>query len=367
MTAIGARRLFTGVDEFSPGELVTAGDRIVSVGPPGNAPPDLVVDTLVPGFVDVHNHGGGGFSFSDEPLVAADVHRRHGSTTIVASLVSQPIDVLEEQVRTLAPLVRDGVFGGIHLEGPWLAAEYKGAHPIDALRDPVLADVDQLLDAGAGTVRMVTLAPERAGAIDAIRHLSSRGVVAALGHSGADYLTACAAIDAGVTGATHLFNAMPTMHHRTPGPVLALLDDDRVWLELIIDGTHVSPALAAWVARTYPERTVLITDSMAAACCGDGHYQLGDLPVDVTSGVARVSGTDTIAGSTITLDAAVRNGVEAGISWRQAIRSATVLPARYLGFDDVGLLAAGKRADAVALSDVCTIERVLHRGTWVER
>lgn len=365
MTIIRARRLFTGAEEFTPGELEFVDDRIIGVGVPGNRRPDFQVDTLVPGFVDVHNHGGGGVNFSDNPVAAVAGHRRHGSTTIIASLVSQPIDVLETHVRKLAPFVTDGVLAGIHLEGPWLSPGYKGAHPEDALCDPTLVDVDRLLDAGQGTVRMVTLAPERPGAMAAIRRIVERGAVAALGHSAADFTTAREAIAAGVTGATHLFNAMPPMHHRTPGPVLALLDDERVWLELIVDGVHLDPALAAWVARTCPDRSVLITDAMAASCCGDGRYALGNLAVDVHDGVARVSGTDTIAGSTITLDAAVRNCVRAGVPWHQAIRSATILPARFVGLDDVGILAVGLRADAVVLTDMCTVERVLFRGEWV--
>ncbi|MEO8266308.1 MAG: N-acetylglucosamine-6-phosphate deacetylase [Ilumatobacteraceae bacterium] len=365
MTIIRARRLFTGAEEFTPGELEIVDDRVVSVGIPGRGRPDVEVDTLVPGFVDVHNHGGGGVNFSDDPLAAVAGHRQHGSTTIVASLVSQPIEVLESHLRTLAPFVADGVLGGIHLEGPWLSPDYKGAHAEAALCDPTLEDVDRLLDAGQGTVRMITLAPERPDAIAAIRRIVARGAVAALGHSGADFSTAHEAIAAGATGATHLFNAMPPMHHRSPGPVLALLDDERVWLELIVDGVHVDPSLAAWVARTYPERTVLITDAMAAACCGDGSYALGNLTVDVRHGIARVSGTDTIAGSTITLDAAIRNSVQAGIPWHQAIRSATVLPARFVGLSDVGMLTAGYRADAVALTDICTVQRVLYRGEWI--
>lgn len=366
MTVIRARRLFTGSGELVPGELVIDGDRIVSVGSPGDRAPDTDVDTLVPGFVDVHNHGGGGMSYSDGPATAVGVHRRHGSTTIVASLVSQPVDVLERQLRILAPLVADGTLGGIHLEGPWLSTEYKGAHSEAALCDPNMVDVDRLLDAAGGTVCMVTLAPERNGAIAAIHRLTARGVVVALGHSAADHATTVAAIDAGATGATHLFNAMPPMHHRSPGPVLALLEDDRVWLELILDGHHLDPALAAWVAQTYPERTVLITDAMAAANCGDGHYTLGDLPVEVQHGVARIRGTDTIAGSTLTLDAALRNSIHAGMPWQQAIRSATALPAQFVGLRDVGALAAGYRADAVALTEDHHVQRVLHRGKWLD-
>lgn len=362
---IHARRLFTGSEEYSPGEVVIDGDRIVSVGALSDRSPDVEVGTLVPGFVDVHNHGGGGASFGDDPLVAVAAHRRQGTTTMLASLVSQPIEVIEQHLHTLAPLVADGTLGGIHLEGPWLAPDYRGAHPEAALCDPTMSDIDRLLDAADGTVRMVTLAPERRGGFDAIDRLVSRGVVVALGHSGADYTTAAAAVGRGITGATHLFNAMPSIHHRSPGPVLALLEDARVWLEMIVDGHHLDPALAVWVATTYPDRLVLISDAMAAANCGDGHYTLGELAIDVHHGAARVSGTDTLAGSTLTLDLAIRNAVDAGVPWQQAVRSATTLPARFVGLDDVGALAVGSRADAVVLSDDFTVERVLHRGEWL--
>lgn len=369
MTRYRAAHLFTGHGWHSPGEVVVEGDRIVSAGPPSESDTGEVIDlgevTLAPGLVDVHNHGGGGVAFADDPGPAIELHRRAGTTSIVASLVSQSIDILEGQVQRLRPLVESGELAGIHLEGPWLSERYKGAHPAEQLRDPLEADVDRLLDAGAGAVKMVTLAVERAGAPETVRRLAARDVVVALGHSDCTFDQAREAIDAGVTGATHLFNAMPGLHHRTPGPILALLADRRVWSELIVDGVHVHLDLVAWVLGLH-DRMVLITDAMAAAGCADGHYRLGDLPVEVADGVARIAGTDTIAGSTLTLANAVRTAIRAGVRPEVALRSATSNPARYLRLADVGTLDQDSWADFVTFDADWKIRTVVRRGRPVE-
>lgn len=362
-----AERVFTGEVEHAPGEVVIDGDRIVRVGPVSTAVDAEIVDlgavTLVPGFVDVHSHGAAGVAFSEDPAKVLAFHRSHGTTSMIASLVTEPLATLHQQISDLAPLVHRGDLAGIHLEGPWLAAAYKGAHAEEYLRDPDPVDVSAALEVGEGTVRMVTLAAERTGGLESVALLRDRGIVAALGHTAADHATAVAAIDAGVTGATHLFNAMPPLHHRTPGPVLALMADPRVWLEVILDGVHLSPDLVAWLFEVCGDRIVLITDAMAATGCCDGAYRLGSLPVDVRDGIARIAGTDTIAGSTLTLDAALHHAVTAGVDWRAAVRSLTVLPAAYLGLDDVGLLRAGAWADLVALDDQWQVTGVWHRGT----
>ena len=353
-----------------PGWLELAGDRIVAcgAGAPPSAPDEILDGLVIPGYVDVHGHGGGGASFvtedADVARTAIAAHLAHGTTTQVASLVTGAIADLHRQVSTLAGLVESGELAGIHLEGPWLAMEYKGAHPPQLLRDPTPADVEDLLDAGRGTVKMATIAPERAGAMEAIALMVERGCLAAVGHTAADYETAAAAVDAGARGATHLFNAMPGLKHRAPGPVLALWHDPRVTLELVADGVHVRPELIAWVMATAPGRVALVTDAMAAAASSDGDYVLGELAVEVRGGIALLTGTNTIAGSTLTLDKAVRNVVAAGIPLVQAVRAATSVPADYLGLTDVGRLAPGKRADLVVLDDVLAVTRVLWRGAW---
>ena len=363
--SIRAARIHTGERVVPGGVLRVADGRVVAVEPHGSGDVDLGDWTLVPGFVDAHTHGGGGASFADDPDTVLAHQRAHGTTSTVASLVSQSLDALEAQVRALAPRVRAGDLAGIHLEGPWLAAGRRGAHPASQLRAPAPADVGRLLDAGGGAVVLATLAPELPGALEAIRLLVARGVVAAVGHTDADLDQVRAAIAAGATGATHLFNAMPPLHHRHPGPVLGLLADDRVWLELICDGVHLDPALAAYVIGRHPGRVVLVTDAMAAAGCADGSYTLGDLPVDVVGGVARIAGTDTIAGSTLTQDAALRLAVAAGVPWADAVPLLTLHPARYLALEGVGALVPGAWADAVALDSRLHPRAVLRHGTWI--
>ena len=310
-----------------------------------------------------------GFSFHVTTMYAGEELHMHYQNHLEAVLVLKgtgTIEDLERQVACLATLVDSGELAGIHLEGPWLALKYKGAHPPLLLADPDPAVVARLLAAGRGAVRMVTIAPERAGAIESIRLMAANGVVAAIGHTDADYDACQQAIEAGATGATHLFNAMAPLRHREPGPVLALWEDRRVYLELIMDGVHVRPELVAFVMSTEPDRVVLVTDAMAAAGAADGDYVLGELPVEVREGVARIAGTDTIAGSTLTLDRAVRNAVAAGVPLAQAVRAATALPADYLGLTDVGRIEAGMRADLVVLDETLAATRVLHRGTWLD-
>lgn len=363
------RILFADTEDPVAGYVHIDGDRIVSAGagePPKTADEHLS-GIVVPGYVDVHSHGGGGASFvTEDPASARRVlaaHRALGTTSMVASLVRGPMPQVARQVRVLADLVESGELAGIHLEGPWPTDAYRPQRD-GAFMDAEAGSLDDLVTAGRGAVRMVTIAPERPGAIEAIRGLTSRGVLAAIGHSAADYDTCREAIDAGVRGATHLFNAMVPQHHREPGPVLALWEDPRVVLELIMDGVHLRSELGAFVMRTAPGRVALVTDAIAAAAAPDGDYVLGAVDVHVRARIARVAGTDRIAGSTLTLDQAVRNAIDAGIPLQQAVRSATAVPADYLGLADVGRIAADKRADLVVLDDEYDVVQVMWRGVW---
>lgn len=381
---ITAGTIVTGREVLSGGWVRIDGDRIaeVGVGRPGLAPdpgldPDLDAGpdaVLVPGFVDMHVHGGGGGAFPEGTAAATraaiDLHRRHGTTTMMASLVSADPETLIERIAALADVVDSGQLAGIHLEGPWLSPHRGGAHDPDTLRDPDPAELDRVLDAGAGAIRMVTLAPERRGGIAAITRLIGAGVVVAVGHTDATYRQACDAIDAGATVGTHLFNAMRPIHHREPGPVIALLEDSRVIVELIVDGVHLHPALYRDVTRTVgPDRVALVTDAMAAAGMPDGAYELGSLAVSVVDGVATVSGTDTIAGSTATMDRVFRTAVTSSSHSRDrslltAVRQSSINPARALGLPEPGLFA-GAPADLVVLDGGLRVTGVLRRGRWV--
>ncbi len=352
-----------------PGWLATEGPRIRELGwGPAPGTPDLTAAILAPGFVDVHCHGGGGSAFDeatdDAIATALAAHRQRGTTSTVASLVTAGIDDLVDRVRVLAGWVEVGELAGIHLEGPWLAPAKKGAHDAALLLPPRAADVRALLEAGRGTIRQVTLAPELPGADEAIAVLRGAGVVVAIGHTMADAATTGAAIETGATGATHLFNAMPPLDHRAPGAVLALLADRRVTCELILDGVHVDASLAAWVLRQNPGRIALITDAMAAAGCADGPYLIGDLDVAVLGGVARLTSSGAIAGSTLFLADAVRLASAQGVPADLALAAATSVPARYLGLD-AGVLRVGGPADLVVLDEGLVVQKVCRRGGWL--
>ena len=366
---VTAARVHTGHELLSPGFVVVEGDRIVEVGvwseSRGAADLHLGDVTLAPGYVDVHNHGGGGASFTSDAELAAATHRSYGTTTVIASTVTQELGTLGHQVEGLRPYVEDGTVAGIHLEGPWLSELYHGAHPVPLLRDPDPGEVAGVVDAAGGTVRQVTLAVERPGGIGAVRVLAERGIVAAVGHSDATHPRVLEAIEAGATGATHLFNAMRPLRHRDPGPVVALMADERVWCEIVVDGVHIDPALVAYAFSVNPDRMVLITDAMAAAGAADGDYDLGDLSVEVRDGVARVAGTTTIAGSTLTMSAAVRNAVSYGVDPFVAVRAATLLPARYMGLEGCGELVPGAVANLVVLDDAYDVARVMWKGDWL--
>ncbi|HEY0904326.1 MAG TPA: N-acetylglucosamine-6-phosphate deacetylase [Marmoricola sp.] len=370
---VAAERIVTPARVLAPGWLLVDGDRVADVGagdPP--RPPDVALPdaTVVPGFVDVHAHGGGGASFDggdpDAVATAVRTHLAHGTTSMIASLVSADRPALVASVQRLADLTEDGVVAGIHLEGPWLSGRRAGAHDPAVLGDPTAAEVDSLVEAARGHLRMVTLAPERPGGLDAVRRLAAAGVSAAIGHTDATYDEARAALDAGATVGTHLFNAMPTLHHRAPGPVAALLESEDAFVELVADGVHVHPAALRLAAAAKPGRTVLITDAMAAAAAADGDYRLGRLVVEVRDGVARLAGSDTIAGSTLTMAAALRYAVHhVGLPLVDAVRAATASPAAMLRLAGVGALERGLRADAVVLDGGLEVRRVLHRGRWV--
>lgn len=360
-----------------PGWVLLDGTRIAAVGASTDAPPpagrtlDLAGRTLTPGFIDLHGHGGGGAAYDDGPAEIARalaVHRAHGTTRSVVSLVANPLETIVESLRSVAALAAsDPTVVGTHLEGPFLAVARRGAHAQEHLAAPDDDTVEILLSAAAGSLVQITIAPELPGALDAIRRFVEADVVVAVGHTEADESVARAAFDAGATLVTHAFNAMPGIHHREPGPIPAAFDDERVTLELVLDGVHVHPSVARLAFRSAPGRVALVTDAMAAAGGADGFYRLGSLNVTVSEGIALLNGTGTIAGSTLTQDAALRTAVRvAGVDEAAAIAALTTTPARVLGHaDDWGMLETAYAADVVVLDGDWRVERVWADGREV--
>jgi N-acetylglucosamine-6-phosphate deacetylase len=376
-------------DTVLPDVLVHVdGERITSVTPiatgadlpPGADAAERVSGTMVPAYVDIHCHGGGGAAFTDlhddAAAAVAEHHHAHGSTSLLASLVTMSPRDLERGVAMLAELADDGVVDGIHLEGPWLAEARCGAHDPTLLRDPSLAEVERLIALGRGHIRQVTLAPERHHGLDLVRWLTTAGIHAAVGHTTATYAQVEEAVAAGADLGTHLFNGMDPMHHRKPGAVAALMRSaarGHVTVELIADGVHLSDDTVRTVLDLVGvDHVAFVSDAMAAAGVGDGAYVLGGLSVVVDRGVARLARDPdgatpgSIAGGTSHVADIVTRVAAAGTPLAYAVRPATRTPARALGLADRGSLAAGSRADVVIIDADARPTRVMRRGRWLE-
>jgi N-acetylglucosamine-6-phosphate deacetylase len=344
-----------------------AADRIEDVAPvAGRERADLRAAWVVPGFIDVHVHGGGGHTFTtgeaDEAQAAIAFHRQHGTTTMLASLVTAARRETLDAVTGLTPLVHSGELAGLHLEGPYLSTARCGAQNPAYLRDP---DPDELADLiGSGVVRVVTMAPELPGALPAFEELREHGVTVAVGHTDATYEQTTKAVSAGATLATHLCNGMRPIHHRDPGAVIALLESPSIVCEVVADGVHLHDAMLRHiVAVAGADRVALVTDAMAAAGMPDGEYSLGGLDVSVSGGVARLAASGTIAGSTLTMAAAFQRTVHSGISIVDAVQMAATTPAHVLGLEgDRGVIAPGMRADLVLLDDDLHVTTVIRAG-----
>ncbi|WP_231496028.1 N-acetylglucosamine-6-phosphate deacetylase [Cellulomonas sp. HZM] len=399
-TVVLRGRVVTPLTVLEDGAVVVDGTTIVWVGRSDRLPqawqlPDATDDLLLPGLVDVHDHGGGGASFpdattADEVRTAAREHLRHGTTSLVASLVTAPRDVLLQRTALLADAVEDGELAGIHLEGPFLSHVRCGAqNPDDMLPgDPTL--VREIAQAARGHLVTMTIAPEAAGVADGdddvLAALVESGALPSIGHTDASSEQVEAAIDrsfdllATARGArsarptaTHLFNGMRPLHHRDPGPIAACLAGaarGELVVELVADGTHLADGTTKAVFDLVgPGSIALVTDAMAAAGMADGDYQLGPMAVRVADGVARIVTEDgsagAIAGGVAHLLDVVRQVARAGIPLEDAVRAASSTPAEVLGRRDIGALAAGRRADVVVVDADLRPRRVMRAGAWV--
>ncbi len=295
---------------------------------------------LTPALTDIHCHGGGGQAFEEAPVVADALatHGQAGTGQVVASLVSNPLDDMQRSMQRMLPLLDLPVPGqatpvGFHAEGPFISPAHKGAHAPTALRTPTPDQLEALWEASEGRLMQITLAPETDPGLATLRRCVELGIKVAVGHTDATYEQAKAAFDEGASLLTHTFNAMRPLHHRQPGPVAAAADSPHVTLEVICDGIHVHGPMVRTAFALAPGRIALVTDAMAAAGCADGPYQLGSLAVEVKDSVAHLAGTDTIAGSTLTLAQAVEQAVAFGISLPEAVAAATSVPATALGLE----------------------------------
>lgn len=340
-TLLRAPRIVTAEVDLDQGWLLLDDDpaaTVLAVGS-GDAPSsDRVVEergTVVPAFVDLHVHGALGTDFATgsvaDVALAAAHHRSRGTGTLLASVATgTPADTLAA-VRRLRTSVERGDVAGVHLEGPFLAPARRGAHAVDLLRAPDPAELDTLLEAGAGAVRVVTIAPELPGALDAVGRLARAGVLVAVGHTDADAETVRRALDAGATLVTHLFNGMPPLHHRHPGPVGVALTDDRATVELIVDGHHLDPVTVDLALRSAGDRVVLVSDAMAATGCADGRHSIAGSDVVVEHGVAVLADGSSLAGSTIAVADAVARLLTAGVPLAQVVAASSARAAALLG------------------------------------
>jgi N-acetylglucosamine-6-phosphate deacetylase len=387
-TVIHAGRILTPEEEISDGIILVEGSCIAALGHRDEirVPPDALdyvaaEMTVVPGFVDVHIHGAGGHDVMEANARALDriaaTVARYGTTSLVATTVSAPIEETCHSLEGIARYIRShetpkepqensrlaAEFLGIHLEGPFISKARRGVHPPDAIARPSVEVLQQFLDAADGLVKIVTIAPEIPGAQALIESAVAAKIVAAIGHTDADYDQARAAIQAGARHAVHMFNAMRPFAHRDPGVVGAILTDPEITAEVIADGVHVAgPVIQVLLGCKGFDAVLLASDGIAATGMPDGNYRLGNFEVAVRDGVARNS-EGKLAGSTLTLDRALRYVVALGVPLKEAVRMATILPARRLGLaGKKGIIAVGADADLVALTPDLRVAGVMSRG-----
>jgi N-acetylglucosamine-6-phosphate deacetylase len=387
-TVIHASRILTPEEEISDGIIVVEGSRITGLGhrdtisvPTGAIDYVAAGMTVVPGFVDVHIHGAGGHDVMEGSTRALDritsLLARHGTTSLVATTVTAPVEETRRSLEGIARYIRahenadevrpesrpQAEIVGIHLEGPFLSKARRGVHPPEALARPSIETLDKFVEAADGLVRILTVAPELPDAMKMIAHAAARKIVVALGHTDADYDQARAAIEAGARHSVHFYNAMRPFSHRDPGIVGAILTDPEVTTEVIADLVHVAgPAIQVLLGAKGFDTVLLASDGIAATGMADGRYRLGNFEVTVKHGIAQNS-EGKLAGSTLTLDRALRNVMALGVCLKDAVRMATILPARRIGLaGKKGLIAEGADADLVVLTPDMRVAGVMTRG-----
>lgn len=357
-----------GVSAAVVGDVIVDGDveivdgRINAVGIPGSGS-----GLAVPGFVDLHTHGYGGIDFAfaspDQISEAATRLTATGVTAFQPTLMTLDMAELVQGIESHSNAVSDGArILGTHVEGPFLAPEYPGAHRPDLLAEPDFEIVEQLL--AAGHLAQMTLAPELHGAVPVIRALVDNSVVVSLGHSNATVAEANLGFDAGATALTHIFNASRPMSHRDPGIIGAALTRSDVFITAVVDGVHLEPEATLIAARMSGSRFVAVTDAMAAAGLGDGVYTLGNQQVTVDGGEARLA-DGTIASSVLTMNQALRNLVDLGMPTIEAVRAVSTAPAMMAQRPDLGRLDAGSIADVVVLDDAFDVSATFVAGEKV--
>ena len=374
MLAAAARLVpgLPGTGVLEPGYLSVQGGVIAEVGegPPPRAPDlDLGTGVLVPGLVDLQVNGYYGVDLADcDPAGWALVARRlpeTGTTAFLPTFITAPVSALATELRSAAKVTEAVTAGarvlGVHLEGPFLSPARAGAHRRDWIVPPSPGPVTELLEAGQGLLRLMTLAPEADGALAAISMLTAAGVLVSVGHSDATAAEVAAGAAAGARMVTHLFNAQRGLHHREPGVVGQALTDHRLTSGLIADLSHVSAAACAIAFAAAPGRICLVTDAAACAGMPPGRYLLGGQPVDLPAGGgAPVRPGGTLAGSALRMDQAVGNAVAVGLGLPESVAAASRIPADLIGRPDLGRLAAGAAADLAWLGD-----DLRTRATWV--
>jgi N-acetylglucosamine-6-phosphate deacetylase len=386
--AILAGTIYTPTEEIPNGVILIDGYRISRVGPrdqikipAGATVTDNQDRIVVPGFIDMHIHGAAGHDLMEATpeavLAVAGYLARHGTSAYLATTVTATLERTLHATKGLGEFIRasqsshgasDKIAGaqpvGLHFEGPFLNVKKRGAHPASQIQKPSTDTLARMLDAAGGAARLLTLAPEIDGALTVLEYARSRGLRVGIGHSNATYEEAERAIAAGASHAVHVYNAMRPFMHRDSGIIGAVLTDDRVSAELICDGVHVEPTAIRLLTKAKGvARVILVSDSLSGAGMPDGNYRLGNFTVHVAGGVSRtVEGN--LAGSTLTLDAAVRNFANfTGLSYQTCLPCATMHPARALGLEkQKGVIAPGADADLAILDRNYYVTQTYVRG-----